>query len=89
MIKCERCSGKGRVWELGADMLCSPCKGTGESFDITQYEWSDEDIEGCVINNEVVDIVELEIHYCRNMRIEKLDAIALAKHFKLTAEDLS
>ena len=53
-------------------------------FDITQHEWSDSiaDIEA-----ESGDTLVLKFHGSW-ISIDKDDAIAIAKHFNLTAEDL-
>ena len=61
-------------------------------FDITQHEWSDEklsfsggtfdvDFGHCTNSDDSVSEVV-------NLDFNKADAIAIAKHFKLTAEDL-
>ncbi len=53
-------------------------------FDITKHEWSDASIidsNGC--DDDVqISSPELQVY------LNKADTIALAKHFKLTAEDL-
>ena len=53
-------------------------------FDITRYEWSDSGIEDCGPSDGVVQIYNPE----QITSIGKADAIALAKHFKLTEADL-
>lgn len=60
---------------------------TGRESDITQHEWSDCDL---VFNRLDIDC---NIHLDSTdvdcgIFINKTDAIAIAKHFKLTAEDL-
>lgn len=55
-------------------------------FDITNYKWSDEDIN--VYESETTNEV---IWFDNNMYmvdINKKDAIAIARHFKITAEDI-
>ena len=54
-------------------------------FDITKHEWSDTSIWDCHAGADEVQLENPELE----TNFEKLDAIALAKHFKLTAEDLS
>lgn len=62
-------------------------------FDITQHEWSDERLshDGDTLNVEYefcsgqLDSYEVDF---LNLELRKKDAIAIAKHFKLTAEDL-
>ncbi len=58
-------------------------------FDITKHEWSDKNLfsDGSmyqgklqIVENDVIDGI---------VHLSKADTIALAKHFKLTAEDLS
>jgi len=56
------------------------------NFDITQYKWSDDfiNVYESETNNEV-------IRFDNNMYmvdIEKRDAIAIARHFKITSEDI-
>lgn len=57
-----------------------------KEFDITQHEWSDNFINVCFseTNNDVIRF-DNDMYL---VDIEKSDAIAIAKHFKLTAEDL-
>ena len=61
-------------------------------FDITQHEWSDSDVNDVYI----ADYNLIGIGICCNdndgsvvdFGIRKQDAIAIAKHFGLTVEDL-
>lgn len=54
-------------------------------FDITQHEWSDSDIN-C---NKKSDHLMIESNAgLSGFFLEEADAIAIAKHFGLTAEDL-
>lgn len=53
-------------------------------FDIAQHEWSDGIAE---IKAEVCDTLVLKFQGSW-ISIDKDDAIAIAKHFNLTAEDL-
>ena len=57
-----------------------------KEFDIAQHEWSDSDIRYSHRSGE-------ELYFDINgtqlpIFVDKQDAIAMAKHFKLTAEDL-
>ena len=52
-------------------------------FDITQHEWSDEAARFSKRNKEFI-----VLSTGRDLVLDKADCIALAKHFKLTAEDL-
>ena len=54
-------------------------------FDISEYEFEDGDIERVAVEDgNVVALYNFEL----NTAITKRDTIALAKHFKLTADDL-
>lgn len=53
-------------------------------FDIAQHEWSDSIAE---IEAESGDTLVLKFHGSW-ISLDKDDAIAIAKHFNLTAEDL-
>ncbi len=55
-----------------------------KEFDISGYEFSDGDIN---IHNAIGDRYELYVT-SKCIELNKQDAIALAKHFKLTASDL-
>ena len=60
-------------------------------FDITKHEWSDINVDiidaGMFSGEQQMEIVLHDgIEYLRHNRA---DAIAIARHFKLTAEDLS
>lgn len=55
-------------------------------FDITQHEWSCGSFYSSKVNG---DSVILEGDYCVDYTVNKSDAIAIAKHFKLKAEDLA
>lgn len=63
------------------------CVAGEKPFDIAQHEWSDG-----LVTFEMVDFENDVRLICDNVDYEffmgKKDAIALAKHFKLTAEDL-
>ncbi len=91
-MKCDQCFGNGRSNVPGA-YFCIGCRGTGikpeeKPFDITKHEWSDKNLfsDGSMYQDKL-QIVE---HDADGMvYLSKLDSIALAKHFKLTAEDLS
>ena len=77
-------------------MICHYCTGKRNQeivseveFDITKHEWSDKNLfsDGSmyqgklqIVENDVIDGI---------VHLSKADTIALAKHFKLTAEDLS
>lgn len=56
-----------------------------KEFDISGYEFSDDDIN---IHNAIGDRYELYVT-SKCIELNKQDAIALAKHFKLTAGDLT
>ena len=55
-----------------------------KELDISGYEFSDDDIN---IHNAIGDRYELYVT-SKCIELNKQDAIALAKHFKLTVEDL-
>jgi hypothetical protein len=55
-------------------------------MDIEDYEFDDEDIS-VVDSTSDLDIIELSIGAC--FYLERRDVIALAKHFKLTVDDLN
>ena len=57
-----------------------------KKFDISKHEFSDERIE--FSQDEGGLLVEIEDFYHVAACINKNDAIAIAKHFKLTVEDL-
>ena len=63
-------------------------------FDITQHEWSDRDVGVDDFSNEYIDLcVNYFDNYndCVNeagLRVTRKDAVAIAKHFGLTKEDL-
>lgn len=54
-------------------------------FDITKHNWNGVDFEGVDSDG---DISLSQSYYVDSFYISKRDAIALAKHFNLTAEDL-
>ena len=58
-----------------------------EPFDITKHEWSDGDLSFDFIDGDG-DIILDCLGDCGGLFISKKDAIAIAKHFGLTAEDL-
>ena len=57
-----------------------------EVFDIAKHEWSDRfiRIEESYTDDEVISLNN-DVY---SIDIERADAIAIAKHFKLTLEDL-
>lgn len=60
-------------------------------FDITQHEWSDSDVSDVYISD--FDLIGIGImssdgDQVVDFGVRKQDAIAIAKHFNLTAEDL-
>lgn len=57
-----------------------------KEFDITQHEWSDSFISVESLNTDS-DVIRLD-NDMYLVDINKDDAIAISKHFKLTAEDL-
>jgi len=57
-----------------------------KKFDISEYEFSDERIG--FLQDDKGLLVEIEGDFYEVAYINKNDSIALAKHFKLTAEDL-
>ena len=94
-VKCDNCNGTGDVSLSDYGTNCRHCKGTGimpevKPFDITKHEWSDREIEllpySCSFNRARIAI---GINGNEEGRLNKNDAIALAKHFKLTPEDLT
>ena len=58
-------------------------------FDITKHEWSDKDITGAKGGSDWLHINLSSYCLKTGAQLNKEDTIALAKHFKLTAEDLS
>ena len=59
-------------------------------FDITKHEFSDEDVS-CGIANEwqvLIKTISRMMGTHLSAAINKSDAIAIAKHFKLTNEDM-
>lgn len=58
-----------------------------EPFDITQHEWSGDQVEGATVEDECLFIDDND-YDISTISIDRKDAIAIAKHFKLTAEDL-
>lgn len=57
-----------------------------KQFDITRHKWSDNFINTCEYETNS-DAIRLD-NDMYLIDIEKADAIAMAKHFKLTADDL-
>lgn len=53
-------------------------------FDITKYEWSDDDVSDCRRTGSDI-IIGLDI---MDLRLTRDDAIAIAKYFNLTEEDI-
>lgn len=58
-------------------------------FDITKHKWSDEPITYLDNDASGVELRATESAWFVNFYIDKSDAIALAKHFKLTEADLN
>ena len=58
-----------------------------DSFDITKHEWSDCDIDSATPDGGELFIDDRD-YEISSISINKDDAIAIAKHFGLTAEDL-
>ena len=56
-----------------------------EPFDITKYGFSCDSFYSITL---IGGVIELEGEYCVDYTINKYDAIAIAKHFGLTEEDL-
>ena len=92
-MECDQCFGNGRSNVPGA-YFCIGCRGTGikpeeKTFDITKHEFFD----GSILDAHIVDSIQpaVTLRILRGPPIDLLlaDAIALAKHFKITAEDLS
>ena len=65
-------------------------KGQVMEFDITKHELSDEDVS-CSMANEwqvLIETINRVMGTHLSTSINKQDAIALAKHFKLTTNDI-
>lgn len=58
----------------------------GKEFDITEYKFSDPEIGATQFDDDEVQLDMVD--GSRPALLNKRDAIALAKHFKLTASDL-
>ena len=81
--------GDSRELKLGkghyAFYECKPIPQPRESFDIAKYGWSGSDVTLIAIG---VDDSSLIFSSSDTFDLNRLDAIAIAKHFGLTAEDL-
>ena len=58
-------------------------------FDITQHEWSDVDITGALPLDNYLILDAYLSGEDEQVHLEKSDAIAIARHFKLKPEDLT
>lgn len=58
-------------------------------FDIAKYKWSSADITGAEGESDWLHIDINPYYVMSGTRLEKQDAIAIAKHFKLTERDLT
>jgi len=56
-----------------------------KEFDISDYEFSDGDI---AVVSKVSHRIKIRSNYSAGVFLSSRDVIALAKHFKLTAENL-
>ena len=73
--------------ELYAECMMIMCD-LRPKFDITKHKWRDESIVHSYTYS-AIDVVSLIIIPPQNvMELDKSDAIALAKHFELTQEDI-
>ena len=72
-----------RVEQLSSGLSVNAKPIPRKEFDISEYEFSDSEVE--VETNEDGTVWLCAVAYSS---VNKRDAIALAKHFKLTAEDL-
>ena len=68
---------------FGLSESSKPIPRKPKSFDITQHEWSDEAARFSKRNKEFI-----VLSTGRDLTLDKSDAIALAKHFGLTYENL-
>lgn len=55
-------------------------------FDITQHEWSDDNMDRAISSSDVITLDFFDS--ALSVALSKSDVVAIAKHFKLTAEDL-
>ena len=55
-------------------------------YDIRNHEWCDNALDEVIVNNDYISIWH-DAQYQR-VRINTSDAIAIAKHFELTTNDL-
>jgi len=95
-ISCEDCGASiesGETWinEHSKWNTRAPINKdqTIKDFDITQHEWSDTPIKYLDNDASGVELEATESAWFVNFYLDKSDAIALAKHFKLTPEDLT
>lgn len=59
------------------------------SFNITKYKWVDGDMRETFVEGNCLSVdVQAGLHSEIGIELYKQDAIAIAKHFKLTSEDL-
>ena len=59
-------------------------------MDIEEHSWSDEDVSEVYTSRLLGgDLLELELSGAQSILLDANDALAIAKHFKLTAEDLA
>jgi len=58
-------------------------------FDITKHEWSDDPITYLDNDASGVELEAASSAWFVNFYLDKSDAIALARHFKLKPEDLT
>ena len=97
MIECKECNGSGFVeFKLNPSFVDGSiktgkikCQCAKADFDITKHEWDDEDIK--LDADPISSSVDFLIAQNEDgqMYLLKSDAIALAKHFKLTPGDLT
>jgi len=64
-------------------MTCKPIPR--KEFDISEYEFSDGDI---MVITKASSSIEIRSNNTAGVHLSRQDSIAIAKHFKLTAEDL-
>jgi len=99
-LKCHKCKGPTYLVEFGPSkqhsvVVCHNCsialteKVTKPDFDITQHEWSDDPIKYLDNDSSGVELRATESAWFVNFYLDKSDAIALARHFKLTPGDLT
>lgn len=57
-----------------------------DEFDISNHEWADEDLSFNCVDSD--GYIMLDCDYIDGVYLSREDTIAMAKHFKLTIEDL-